>query len=123
MRSYQRETGETGYAQDEAAPTLSAALIPVLARTVEVGGGPPGLRNWVRAAVGGAGIDPSGGGANDRLVRDLARRLAGRVNRGGLRGTVAQEHRQTVRAERPGLEGRHPGETLVGQAPGEGDEP
>ena len=97
------------------APALSSALMPVLARVLEVGGGPPALRNWVRSAAGAE----SGVAKDDGLVRDLARRLADRLNRGGLWGTLAHEHGQTVRAERPGLEGRHAGEAAVAEPPDE----
>lgn len=111
MRVFQRGTGRAGFPAVDAAPALAAALVPVVARALEVGGGPPGLEKWVRAAAGPRAQARS---ANDGLVRDLARRLAERLNRGGINGTVADQHRQTVRAERPGLKGGHGGEAGVG---------
>ena len=110
------ESGRRVVRRSEAAPVLSAALAPVIARALEVGGGPPGLRKWVRSAAGG-----SDASTNHGLVRDLARRLADRINRGGLWGTLPDQHRQTLRPESPGLESRHPGEAGVGQAPDDRD--
>lgn len=89
-----------------------SALIPVVARAVEVGAGPPGLVAWVRAAR------PAGSafGRDDRrLVLVLAERLADHLagGRAPARDTLAQQHHQTVRAEHPRLEGGQPGEGRV----------
>lgn len=84
------------------APALARALQPVIARALEVGSGGPALREWVRAQAGGALPDPSGGAQNERLVRDLAERLAGRLLPSGFTGTFADQPDQTVRVERGG---------------------
>ena len=73
------------------APGLTRALVPVLARALEVGTGGPALREWVRATAGGVMPTPSGGSQNQRLVRVLAERLAERLLPSGFTGTFAEQ--------------------------------
>ncbi len=78
---------------------LGRALVPVIARVLEVGAGRPELRDWVRAEAGGPIPRPSVGPEDVRLIRDLAERLAERLRPSGFLATVADQHGQSVRAE------------------------
>lgn len=74
-----------------------AALMPVIARVVELEAGPPALVAWVRQARSAA--RPQDG----RLVRYLAERLADRLAVGRRGETLGEQACQTVRVGRPGL--------------------
>lgn len=58
-------------------PASVTRLLPVIARAVELGRGPPGLVGWVREQLRGEPPgDPTAPDRVGRLARELARRLA-----------------------------------------------
>lgn len=85
-----------------------SALIPVVARVVEVGTGPAAVVALVRAAGSDARRD------DRRFVLAVAERLADRLAGGRGHDTVAQQGGQTVRAEGRRAEGGQVGERVVG---------
>jgi hypothetical protein len=71
-----------------------AGLVPVLARVVELGRGPPALVRWVRDRLGRAGGVGAGRGP---AVRQLARELARLLARDGAVGTLPHHAGRTLR--------------------------
>lgn len=78
-------------------------LVPLIARVLDLGRGPPALVRWVRRRLAAVGA-PAGRASPARrklLLLRLARDLAAQLRPDDRRATVAA--RATVRAPRPGV--------------------
>ena len=86
------------------APAAEARLVPILARAIELGRGPPGLVQWVRGrlAAGGAESNTGPGAVPHKpLLRRLAGELARVLRPGGVDETLTDRFRQTLRSRLP----------------------